>query len=387
MLSAATAPAETFGGRLLLAARRTGVLVGFFGLPLLMAGLFGLSLARGLHPFDFHTFWWSGHDVLHGRSPYPASLPHVAHQKTFRPFVYPAPAAYAMVPFTLLPIGIANVVWALLGVGAILATLHVLGVRDWRCYGAILLWPSVWSSMINGAISALLVLGCALLWRYRDRTWIAGAIVAALVVFKLYLWPLGFFLLATRRLRATAAGVVIAATSTVGAWAALSFAGMREYPQVIDRLSSLVGAQSYSPYALFVSAGASESTARVLMFGFGAAMLVAVVAFARRPDRERAAFILAIAASLVLTPIVWPHYLVLLAVIVALVRRGVGLAWVAPTALWPLLPAWSGGSEPRIAAVLALTGGIVGWAVWASTRPRPAPAAGRIQPFLRLGLE
>lgn len=356
----------------------------FFALPMLLAGLFALSLAQGQEPFDFHTFWWSGHEVLHGRSPYPATLPHVAHQKTFRPFVYPAPAAYAMVPFALLPIGLANVVWALLGAGAVLATLHVLGVRDWRCYGAVFLWPTVWSSLINGAISALLVLACALLWRYRERTWIAGGLVAALVVFKLYLWPLGVFLLATRRFRATGAAIAIAAVSTLGAWSAIGFAGLREYPQLIERLTSLVGGQSYSPYALFVSLGDSAATARLLMFACGAVVLMAVIVRGRHVEGERAAFILAIGASLVLTPIVWPHYLVLVVVVLALVRPHLGPAWVAPVALWPLLPAWSDGNGVRIGAVLGLTAALVAWAARAACRPRPTPAALRIRPHLRL---
>jgi hypothetical protein len=387
LLSAATAAPATFGGRLLLAARTTGVLVAFLALPIFFAVLFTISLVRGPEPFDFHTFWWSGHDVLHGLSPYPATLPHVAHQKTFRPFVYPAPAAYAMVPFALLPIGVANVLWALLGAGAVLATLYVLGVRDWRCYGAVFLWPTVWSSLINGAISALLVLACAFLWRYRERTWIAGALVAALVVFKLYLWPLGVFLLATRRFRATVAAIVIAGGSTLAAWAAIGFAGLREYPQLIDRLTSLVGAQSYSPYALFVAGGASAATARLLMFGCGAVVLLAVVVRGRHVEGERAAFILAIGASLVLTPIVWPHYLALVVVVLALVRPRVGPAWLAPAVLWPLSPAWSDGNGARIGAVLALTAALVGWAAWAASRPRPLPAEVRIRPHLRLGLE
>src|SRR5207245_1182995 len=57
---------------------------------------------------DFLSFWQAGRSVLHGQSPYPAlsSLPSVAHSLTFAPFVYPAPAAYWMVPFALLPFAV-----------------------------------------------------------------------------------------------------------------------------------------------------------------------------------------------------------------------------------------------------------------------------------------
>src|SRR3954468_19161459 len=47
---------------------------------------------------DFASFWQGGRSVLHGLSPYPtiASLPAVANRITFVPFVYPAPAAFAL---------------------------------------------------------------------------------------------------------------------------------------------------------------------------------------------------------------------------------------------------------------------------------------------------
>src|SRR6266566_294848 len=86
--------------------------------------------------------------------------------------------------FAPLPYAVADVLWFVLGFAAIVGALRLLGIRDWRCYGALLAWPAVWSSLVNGAISALLVFGCAALWRYRDRAYVAGTIVAALVVFK-----------------------------------------------------------------------------------------------------------------------------------------------------------------------------------------------------------
>ena len=98
---------------------------------------------------------------------------------------------------------------------------------------------------------------------------------------------------------------------------------------------------------------------------------------ARRPGGDRAAFILALAGSLVLTPIVWPHYLAVLCVALALARPRVGVAWVAPMALWFAVPAWSGGNPVRIAIVLAVVLGLFGWAVWRTlaARTRASPVA------------
>jgi hypothetical protein len=367
MLSAATAQ-----GRVAASARTVlGQSATFFFLgvvPVVFGALFTVTLVHGYQPFDFHTFWLAARDVLHGRSPYPASLPHVAEQKTFRPFVYPAPAAYALAPLAILPYPVANALFALIGIAAVAGALVLLDIRDWRCYGAVFAWPAVWSSMINGAVSSLLVLACAALWRYRSRPYVAGSLVAALVVFKLYLWPLGVFLLVTRRYRASLAAVVVGAVATLGSWALLGFAGFRQYPQLLDRLTSLVADQSYSPYAFFRALGASPPAARYAMLGLGALLLVAIAAWGRRADGERAAFIAAVAASLVLTPIVWPHYLVLLVVLVALAQPTFGAVWIGPIALWTTMPAWSGGSPVRIGAVLAISGAVTAWCIRTAER-------------------
>jgi Glycosyltransferase family 87 len=386
MLSAATA----VQGRVVVGARtvlREGSTLFLFGVvPLCYAALFAVYLVHGNKPFDFHTFWWSGHDVLHGRSPYPATLPEAAHQKTFRPFVYPAPAAYAMAPLSLLPYGIANLLFAFVGVAAIAGALYLLDVHDWRCYGAVFAWPAVWSSLLNGAISSLLVLGCAALWRYRSRSFAAGSLCAALIVFKLYLWPLGLFLLATRRFRAAGAAAAVTVVATLGTWALLSFAGLRQYPALLDRLTSLVADQSYSPYALFRAAGASAGSARLLMLVSGGLLLGGIVLSGRRPANERAAFIVAVVASLALTPIVWPHYLALLIVVVALARPTLHTTWVLPMALWMAMPSWSGGNPARIAATLALCVAVATWCVRSVLRGGPLPLR-RTAPLFGFGLQ
>lgn len=386
MVSAATAAHARLANRAAAVARGSFIAFVFGALPACFTVIFLHLLVTGYHPFDFQTFWQSGRDVLDGRSPYPASLPSVAHRDTFRPFVYPAPAAIAMVPVSLIPYAVANVLWAVIGAAAIIAALHLLDVRDWRCYGAVFAWPVVWSSLINGAISALLVLACAALWRHRSRPWVAGALVAALVVFKLYFWPLGLWLLATRRLRATFSSVAIALAGVVAGYAIVGFSSLRDYPRILDRLTSLVADQSYSPYALFRALGSSPASARVLMLACGAAVLVALVGLARRPGGDRPSFILALAASLALTPIVWPHYLAVLCVALALARPHVGVAWVAPMGLWFAVPAWSGGSPVRIGVVLAVVAGLFTWSVWTTARTR---RVGRrlLRPSLALGIK
>ena len=187
-------------------------------------------------------------------------------------------------------------------------------------------------------------------------------------------------------LKISAVSVAVAVVATFGTWSLLGFAGLTQYPRLLDRLTSLVADQSYSPYALFRAAGASAGSARLLMLGLGALLLVGVVLWGRRPANERAAFIIAVAASLTLTPIVWPHYLGLLIVVVALARPTLHATWVLPMALWMAMPSWSGGNPARIAAALAICAAVTAWCARSALRPGPLPLR-RTAPLFGLGLE
>jgi hypothetical protein len=83
--------------------------------------------------------------------------------------------------------------------------------------------------------------------------------------------------------------------------------------------------------------------------------LAGIVALARRPDGDFASFTAAIAAGLVISPIVWVHYLVLLFVPIAIVRPRLSALWLLPLALWVLPGQESGGSVPRLLFVFAVT--------------------------------
>jgi alpha-1,2-mannosyltransferase len=377
VLSAATAPRPEGAPRgVVLVVRGLEVLV-FVGLPVACASVLAYALLKAPALFDFRTFWQSGLDVLHGRSPYPLSLPTSATAGSFRPFVYPAPAAAVMVPFALLPWPVAAILWVGLGFTALLGSLWLLEVRDWRVYGAVFVWPAVWSAIGNGSATLLLVFACAALWKFRSRPYVAGGLVALLVIFKLYLWPLAVWLLATRRIRATLLSAATTWVAVVGGWALIGFAGLAEYPRLLDRLTALVAGESYSPYAFARSLGAGTGGARLTMIALGAVLLVAVVAAGRRHERgDELAFMLAVAASLALTPIVWPHYFALLVVVVAIASRELDAGWLLPIPAWLVSFAWSGGSPLKIGVCLALYGATIAWAL-----RRTSGSDGRIGDF------
>ena len=346
------------------AGRRCGEIVLLGVAPVVLLAVLVASVVH--RPMDFATFWHSGRDVLDGRSPYPVSLhPLPAHPgpTTVAPFVYPPVTALLAAPLSLLPLHAAAVVFLVVNTAAVALALRLLGVADWRCYGAALASAPVYAGSGLGAISALLLLGVAAAWRWRHRAAAAGVAVACVATAKLFLWPVWLWLVRTRRYRAAAVAAASSVAGVVAAWAAIGFAGLRDYPSLLSHLTRLVGPESYSPYALFRALGAGDRPAQLAAYGLGA---VALAAAARFLSDDRSLLVAALALSLLVTPILWPHYLVLLFVPIALVRRRFSLLWLAPIALWADATSWSNGSAVRIAGLLAIATATVGYGIVAT---------------------
>jgi Glycosyltransferase family 87 len=315
--------------------------------------------------FDLHVTWKAGHDIVTGHSPYP--------------FVYPAPAAFLMVPFGLLPWKAAVVAFSLFVIGALFLTLRLLGVRDWRCYGVALASLPCLSSVTIGTLSTAIALGAAAAWRYRDRRFVAAAAIVFVVVTKLFLWPLVFWLIATRRFRTALTTVVMGIVVVLGSWAMLGFDGMLQYPRHLGHIAGLEQARSYSPFAAMQMLGASTHTAHLALYGLTVLGIAAIFVIARGHDGDRRSFVATLAVALMLSPIVWLHYLVLVFVVIALYQRRLGVAWMAPFLYWLLPGQDSHGSLALIVRAYALTGLAVGFAVYTS-RQGYRRRQGRVEP-------
>jgi hypothetical protein len=94
----------------------------------------------------------------------------------------------------------------------------------------------------------------------------------------------------------------------------------------------------------------SWRAAQLAGYAVGAAVL-ATAAWIGRSD-ERRSFALALAAALLLTPIVEMHYLVLLLVVLALYKPRLGWAWIVPLAFW-VAPQAGRGAAWQTAVALA----------------------------------
>ncbi len=350
------------------AASRVGGTLAWVVLPaaflaLMLAGSIGNHFA-----FDFHQFWQGGRDVLDGRSPYPPaeslpragdpSLDAVMIQDVYR-FPYPAPAALAMVPFGTLPFAVAAAIFVALSVVAVLAALRVLGVSDPRCYGVVFLSISTLGAVRLGTFTPFLLLGLAVAWRYRNRTAAVAPVLAAVIVAKLFLWPLLVWLVLTRRFRAALLTVTIAGFVTFASWAAIGFSGLADYPGLLSSLSASVQGKGWSIVALGLSLHLALPLAKGLALALGGGTL----ALAARGVCDERAFALALVAALLLSPIVWAHYFLLLVAPLAIASPTLGFAWLAPLALWIWPFQETGGEAWRIALGLAVLVTVSAWSL------------------------
>jgi glycosyl transferase family 87 len=283
--------------------------------------------------FDFRgTLWEPARALLDGGAVYPEPTREAV--VIGNPTVYPPLFILASIPLALLPVGFASWLWfCLLGVG-VLASLRILGVTDWRCYVLAVTSPAVVHGLFYGNLTVLLVLPLALAWRYRDRARVAGLAVGVAVAAKLFVWPLVVWLLLTRRFRAAAWAAGSAAALVLGAWALIGFEGLVDYPSLLRAVQDVYAIRSLSLSTVAGGLGASVSVAVVVAGVAGLALLGVAAWLVRRPDGDRRAFAVVVAACVIASPIVWPNYAALLFVPIAVTWPRLSAAWFFGYVAW-----------------------------------------------------
>jgi alpha-1,2-mannosyltransferase len=296
-------------------------------------------IARGpMYGFDFRGGAWpAGRDILAGRSPYPDPDP-AKLLVAGNAYIPPPPLAVLCAPLSFLPFVPAVVAWGVACTAALVAGLRIVGVRDWRVYGLALTSLPFVASIAVGQPDGLLALGVALAWRFRC-SWRGAAAVGVVIALKLLAWPLLAWLVVTRRFRQAAVATTVAAASIAGTWAIIGFDGLSQYPRLLEADADAFQIWSHSVVAAALRLGAEVHAARLLAVGVAAC--VAVVVFRLASDRDLGAFSAALAFGLLVSPIVWTHYLVVLFVPLAVARRrAADGAWLLTVPFWlsPLDP-------------------------------------------------
>jgi hypothetical protein len=239
--------------------------------------------------------------------------------------VYP-PSAF--VPFFWLGfLGSAGAVaiWILLMAASAVGTLAVLGVRDLRCYALWLLTPMMLSTIAIGNATILVIFLVAVLWRFRDRPWIAAGTLVAAIAMKLFAAPLVVWLIATKRYRAATLTVVGVPLVILSSWAVLGFAAIDRYSSILsanDRIYAPAG-----PYLQGLVLQLHQPSRLALAAGVAVALILLAGAWFAG---DLGGFTLAACAAIILSPVAWIGYMGLL--VIPLAAR-----WPAWSRAWLLL--------------------------------------------------
>jgi len=118
--------------------------------------------------------------------------------------------------------------------------------------------------------------------------------------------------------------------------------------------------------ALLGLSGGAEMAVTVAL---SLAALATIWLAARGAAGDRRAFAIAVAASLLVTPLVWMHYLLLLFVPIALYRPRLSGLWFVPLLLWATPTTHSHGTTWRIALALAVVAVVAIRTVGVSAKP------------------
>ena len=305
--------------------------------PLVVTGvLVVVALKAHAVAFDFQTAYYpAATRLLQGASPYAVTARQLAVGTAF---VYPAFSAIVFIPFALVPSGVAQALDTALCLACVPATLWTLNVRDWRLYGLAMLWSPVFDGWQTGNVTLPLVLGVALTWRYRDRPLVAGLLTAAAISIKPFVWPLGLWLLATRRYRAAGWALVWGVVLNLVAWSVVGFSSFGTYLRLSARVTSMLWRGGYAVLAVAAQLGLGQNVGYGMLLGLAvlAAAAVFYLGFLRSADQS--ALTVAVLLMLIASPLVWNHYFCLLLVPLALGRPRLSVAWIVGLVMWPLPP-------------------------------------------------
>ena len=281
-----------------------------------VVGLDTNSLAVDFH----HELYPQAKQLFAGENPYPG--------REFEPlvggnFIWPPLTTLLVAPLTLLPLATADVLMALMGVVVFAAALWLVGLRDWRAYGACFLWPQVAGEFRVAHLTSAIALLIALAWRAKETRVRAGAAIGLAIALKFFARPSAVWLASSRRWLGAALALILGAVSFASV---LPFTGLGDYARALAQVGRHFDQDSYTVFGLLVQLGAQETTARAIGIAVGVAILAGTWRFQ--------SFTLAIASALALSPIVWLDYFALVAIPLAIARPRLSAIWLLPLATW-----------------------------------------------------
>lgn len=311
--------------------------------PMLLVGVIVVVFLPLTRPYDLNVFLRAGHEVLLGLRVYPIVGSATVYSGSS--FVYPYFAVWPLMVLAALPPALGTALFFMVSASAVMAA--CLFASDGGPWGAALVLCTAFTitGLQLGALSPLLFAGTVFLWRLRERPVALAPLAAPVLASKLFLLPLLAWLLLARRYRAfawaSAFTLALLASSFV-----LGPLDPRQYLQLLSQLGAHEARSGFGLIGALMNAGvawtAAQPSAAALALALGAAGYLQY----RRTRDERVLFCAGIVVSLVLTPVLWSHYLVLLPA--ALLVLGARRRWLIVVVLgsWTIAPP-HGVPDPR----------------------------------------
>lgn len=293
--------------------------------------------------YDFAAYYNAAVRLVETGSPYQD----VTLSGPFRPgpgglYLYSPVVATLLLPATQMPFDVANTIWQVLRVGMLVLTCALIpasGRIRLLALAVAVVTPPALDDLNLGNVSVVVTFFAVLAWRYLDRPFGGVAIAAALTIRPTMAVVDAWWLLRGRLgslFWSVAAYAVIAALT-------LPFVGLGgwiDYLTVLRNLGDITGvARNWDMGSFFLNLGLPSIVATLAVYA-GYAIAVGAVLLSLRRDRELG-YVVAVMASLILSPLLWNHYMSHLIIPAAfLAKRGRPWGLALPLLTWlpqPLL--------------------------------------------------
>lgn len=262
----------------------------------------------------------------------------------FRPgpyglYMYSPTLGVALLPVADMAVADSSLLWYAAHVIALMAAIALMPVRPsvkvWTFVVAAFSFAVV-RDLALGNVSVLLLLPLAAAWRWLDQP--IGSIAQALAIsIRPTLGILILWQLLRRQWRAVAWTVGAGLVLIVVTLPFVGIGGYGDYLTVLRNVSDVIGVEhNLDLGSTALTLGADDTIANLALVG-GYILAIGAVALSLRRDRE-VGFMVSLGASLLLSPLLWDHYLAMLILPAAfLVQRGRTWALALPLLSW--LPA------------------------------------------------
>jgi alpha-1,2-mannosyltransferase len=163
-------------------------------------------------------------------------------------------------------------------------------------------------------------------------------LTAAAISIKPFVWPLGLWLLATRRWKAAAFAFAWGLVINLLSWAILGYDQIHRYLELSKQDTDALWRGGYSMLAVAHHLGFGRTVGEGLLLVVSAVAAAAVIYLGAVRRRELDALVVTVTLMLVASPLVWAHYFALLLVPLALRRPRLSVIWALPLLMWPMPP-------------------------------------------------